>query len=307
VRIVSLLPSATEILHAIGLGSTQVGRSHECDDPPEVQALPVLTRPRCPSDGRGSSVDERIRWLLRNGLSVYHVDEERLMELRPDALVTQDQCAVCAVTPADLEHAVETFLDPPPTVITLRGVDLEGVWQDVTRVGEGLGASRRAHEVVASARARLGDFGRRAATSESRPTVALIEWLHPLMAAGNWIPELVDLAGGRAAFGWAGVHSPWLDPSDLVAADPDVVILIPCGYALERTMAEAEGFLRDRRFAALRAVRSGRLYAADGHAFFNRPGPRLVESTRILGEILHPDLFPPTMERGGWVRLAVDR
>jgi iron complex transport system substrate-binding protein len=137
--------------------------------------------------------------------------------------------------------------------------------------------------------------------------VALVEWLDPLMAAGNWMPELVDLAGGRAAFGRPGVHSPWLEPSELADGDPDVVVLIPCGYALERTVAEAEGFLDDHAFAALRAVKSGRLYAADGHAFFNRPGPRLVESVRILGEILHPDLFPATMEGQAWVRFATER
>ena len=301
-RIVSLLPSATEIVHAVGRGSDQVGRSHACDHPLGVRALPVCTHPRSDPAERGSTVDERIRWLIRHGLSVYQVDEALLGRLRPDVIVTQDQCAVCAVTPADLERAVCELLDPAPTLVTLEGMDLEGVWKDVRRVGRALEAPVAADEVVGVARARIRAIRARAEGS-ARPSVALLEWFQPLMAAGNWIPELIDVAGGDAVFGRSGEHSPWLDRTDLEAADPDVVVLVPCGYTLEETLVEAEDLLGQSWFGDLRAVRSGQLFAADGSAFFNRPGPRLVDSAEILGEILHPDAFPPSREGSSWVRL----
>jgi len=303
VRVVSLLPSATEIVHAVGMGAAQVGRSHACDHPPEVMELPVCTQPRCDSGGRGSTVDERIRWLVRNGLSVYQVDEDTLGALEPDVIVTQDQCAVCAATPADLAHAVRELLDPAPTVLTLEGKDLEGVWRDIRRVGRALGASAKATDVVATARDRVRTIEGRTATSTLRPRVVLIEWIEPLMAAGNWMPELIRLAGGDPMFGQPGVHSPWLDRTDIEAADPDIVVLIPCGYTLEETMAEADPLLWEPWFTRLRAVRAGQLFAADGRAFFNRPGPRLVESLEILVEILHPELLPPSEDGRAWVRL----
>lgn len=301
-RIVSLIPSATEIVCALGFEAQVVGRSHECDFPPAVRRLPAITAPKFDPDGTSYEIDERVKGILAEGLSVYRVDVEQLRALRPDVIVTQSQCEVCAVSLADVEAAVCDWVDSRPRIVALEPRALADIWLDIERVAETLGAPERGRALVAASRARMAAVSATVRAAEQRPSVACIEWIAPLMAAGNWMPELVELAGGVNRFGAAGEHSPWLEPEALVAADPDVIIVLPCGYDIERTRAELPALVREPWWADLRAVRAGRVYLADGNQYFNRPGPRIVESLEILAEMLHPEATRYGHEGRGWQR-----
>jgi|SRR5579885_1374638 iron complex transport system substrate-binding protein len=302
-RIVSLLPSATEIVCALGYRDELVGRSHECDFPPGVEKLPALTEPKFGVEGTSAEIDERVRAIVKDALSVYRVDAARLRELAPDVIVTQSQCEVCAVSQSDVEAAVAEWLGAKPGIVSLAPYALADVFDDMVRVADRLGDRRRGEEVVASLRSRIDAIAERASRPERRPSFACIEWIDPLMSAGNWMPEMVELAGGRNLFGRAGEHSPWMKMDALVAADPDVILVSPCGFPIERSRRELTAFGADPRWNNLRAVREAKVFIADGNQYFNRPGPRIVESLEILAEILHPELFRFGHEGSGWVRL----
>ncbi len=300
-RIVSLLPSATEIAVAVGMGDALVGRSHECDFPPFVGALPVLTSTKLEKGLTSRQIDDRVQEIVRQGLSVYAVDAARLRSLRPDVILTQAQCAVCAVTPGDLEEALADWIGTAPTLLSLAPDTLDDVWGDVRRVGDAVGAADAAEAAVGGLRDRLDELRASVASRTTRPTVAAIEWIDPLMAAGNWVPELIEAAGGTPLFAAAGQHSPWLEWDALVAADPDVIVLMPCGYQIPQTLGDLAPLTGRAGWQDLAAVRHGRVFAADGHHYFNRPGPRLVESARILADAI----ADAPGERGdGWLRLA---
>lgn len=298
-RIVSLLPSATEIVCAVGLGDALVGRSHECDFPPGVERLPALCEPKVPIHGESAEIDRAVRRLVADGLSVYRVDAEALRALAPDVIVTQTQCEVCAVSEADVVAATCDWAGSGVRIVSLAPARLDDVFADIERVGAALGVAARGTAVVASLRARLTELAAR--TRElTRPSVACIEWLDPLMAAGNWVPELVELGGGRNLFGSVGEHSPWLQWDAVRTADPEVIVAMPCGFDLARTRGGMAALERLPGWEALRAVRTGRVAIVDGHQYFNRPGPRLVESAEILAEILHPGVFDFGHRGKGW-------
>jgi iron complex transport system substrate-binding protein len=300
-RIISLIASATEIVCALGFEDQLVGRSHECDYPPAVRRLPVCTAPKFEVHGSSRAIDERVRGLVRDGLSVYRVDEALLRELEPDVIVTQSQCEVCAVSLRDVERAVCSWLGKCPAVVSLLPNALADVWEDIERVALALGDDPRGAELVLRLKERMADIAARA-TGLSRPAVGCIEWADPLMAAGNWVPELVGLAGGVNLFGQAGKHAPTLNWEEVVAGDPDVLVLMPCGYDLARTRQDVPVLAGRPGWAGLKAVRHGRVIVTDGNQFFNRPGPRLVESLEILAEVLHPERFAFGHEGTGWER-----
>jgi iron complex transport system substrate-binding protein len=301
-RIVSLIASATEIVHALGLGSAQVGRSHECDFPDEVRALPVCTTPSFPVDGNSADIDRRVKERLANALSVYEVFEDVLERLQPTHIVTQTQCRVCAVSLEDVERALAGSIASRPKLIALEPNALDDIWNDINRVASACGVASKGQEVVTTLREEMTRISTRARLARRRSRVACIEWHEPLMAAGNWVPELVELANAENLFGTAGIHSPWMNWDELVASDPDVIISMPCGFDLERTRQEMY-WLTDRPgWSELRSVTSGEVYLADGNQYLNRPGPRIVESIEILAEILHPDVFEPMLEGKGWER-----
>lgn len=306
-RIVSLLPSATEIVAALGFGDHLVGRSHECDFPPGVERLPICSSTKVPADGTSYEIDERVKKIVAEGLSVYRVDVDRLRELRPDFILTQTQCAVCAVTPRDLEQALCTWTGAQPAMVSLEPNNLADVWNDMRRVGDALGVPARAAELIGSLTKRLGAI-RADAEELRRPTVAAIEWLAPLMAGGNWMPELIEIAGGSCLFARAGEHSNWLEWASLINADPEVILLLPCGFKIAQTVRDLNLLKENPAWANLRAANEGRVYVIDGHHFFNRPGPRLVESAEIVAEILHPNLFRFGHRATGWIAISdVDR
>jgi iron complex transport system substrate-binding protein len=303
-RIISLLPSATEIVAALGFGDHLVGRSHECDFPPGVEKLPICSSTKVPADGTSSEIDERVKAIVAEGLSVYRVDVDRLRELRPDLILTQTQCAVCAVTPRDLEQALCTWTGAQPAMVSLEPNDLTDVWNDIRRVGESLGVQERAEKLIGSLTERLAAIRDQAREARSRPSVAAIEWLGPLMAGGNWMPELIEIAGGSALFAKAGEHSNWLEWATLIEADPEVLLLLPCGFKIAQTIRDLKVLTENPAWSSLRAVKEGRVYLIDGHHFFNRPGPRLVESAEIVAEILHPDRFGFGHRGTGWIAIG---
>ncbi len=301
-RVVSLIASSTEIVCALGGEGMLVGRSHECDYPPSVTRLPVCTAPKFDVSGSSREIDRNVKALLRDALSVYRVDAERLAELEPDVIVTQAQCEVCAVSLRDVERAVCSWLRACPKLVSLVPNALADVWDDVERVAEALGVPDRGAEVVAKLRSRVAAVAAKARTLPHGPAVACIEWIDPLMAAGNWVPELVELAGGVNLFGEAGKHAPWMTFEQLVTADPEVIVVLPCGFDIERSRRDFPVLTSRPEWRGLRAVRQGRVFLADGNQFFNRPGPRLVESLEILAELLHPEAFHFGHEGAGWQR-----
>ncbi|HUO05727.1 MAG TPA: cobalamin-binding protein [Candidatus Binataceae bacterium] len=302
-RIASLLPSATEIVCGLGFEEQLVGRSHECDFPLTVTSLPALTEPKFDPEGSSAEVDQRVKKIVANALSVYRVDAAKLRELHPDVIVTQSQCAVCAVSEPEVEAAVAQWIGAPPKIVSLSPNSLDDVLGDIERVARALGAAQRGVELAAQIRTRMSAIADKVRTAASRPSIAIIEWIDPMMAAGNWMPTLVEMAGGVNLFGKAGQHSPWMKFAELIAVDPDAIMISPCGFGLERTFREIPVLTRNPEWARLKAVRSGRVYAADGNQYFNRPGPRIAESLEILAEILHPEVFRFGHEGAGWRRV----
>ncbi len=299
-RIVSLIASATEIICALGFEEHLVGRSHECDYPESVRQLPPCTEPKFPIEGWSYEIDERVKAIVQEGLSVYRVHGERLRELCPDVIVTQSHCAVCAVSLRDVEEAVSAWLDRPVHIVSLEPNALADVWEDIRRVARALEVPERGEALIARLQQRMEAIAERARALSPRPTVAFIEWIEPLMTGGNWMPELIEMAGGVNLFGEAGQRSPVIRWEEIVALDPDVLVIAPCGFDIARTHQEMRLLVRRPEWPALKAVRTGRVILADGNQFFNRPGPRLVESLEILAEVLHPTAFHFGQEGRGW-------
>jgi iron complex transport system substrate-binding protein len=301
-RVVSLLPSATEIVCVLGCGSQLVGRSHECDFPAEVTSLPACTQPNFDASASSSEIERQVKALSQKNPSLYRLDTALLKELRPDLIITQGQCEVCAVSLAEVELAVSRW-SAPPQIVSLAPLRLADVWNDIRAVARALGIAEHGKQVQAKLKTRCVDIIEKAVAVKHRPSVACLEWLDPLMAAGNWMPDLVQLAGGEDLLGEPGKHSPWLEWEALIQRDPDVIVVLPCGFDLKRTRAELPTLGDRPAWPQLRAVKSARVFLADGSQFFNRPGPRLVESLEILAEILHPELFRFGHQGTGWERL----
>lgn len=302
-RVVSLIASATEIVTALGARDLLVARSHECDFPADVASLPAITAPKLDIGKPSGDIDRQVKALLEQALSVYRVDAERLRALAPDIVITQTQCEVCAVSQSDVEAALADWTGTRPRIVALAPNGLEDVLGDIERVAVALGVPERGTAMTVRMRARIDAIAERAATLRARPRVAAIEWIEPLMAAGNWVPEMIAIAGGTNLFGESGKHSPWMEWRDLVAADPDIILVLPCGFDIARSMREMPALTARPEWPRLRAVESGSVFVVDGNQYFNRPGPRLVESLEILAELLHPDAFPARHTGTGWIRL----
>ncbi|HXI94353.1 MAG TPA: cobalamin-binding protein [Blastocatellia bacterium] len=301
-RIVSLIASATEIVSALGFEDQLVGRSHECDYPPSVKLLPQLTSPKFKVEGSSLEIDQRVKSIVEQALSVYRVDARMLEELAPTHIITQSQCEVCAVSLKDVEQAVCELTSSKPVIVSLEPNSLDDVWADILRVGAALGADARAEQLTDELQSRMDDIVQRTHWLDSNPGVAYIEWIDPLMAGGNWMPELVEMAGGVNLFGEAGKHSPWMTWEELVTKDPDIIFVSPCGFDIQRTLQEMHLLGSKAEWKSLRAVAAGRVVVADGNQYFNRPGPRLAESLEILSEIIHPNVFHFGHEGEGWVK-----
>ena len=310
-RILSLLASATEIVAELGCLADLVGRSHECDYPPQVTALPVVSTVQIALDVSSAEIDAQVKEVARQrvmpenpalkALSVYTIDVEKVRALRPDVILTQTQCEVCAVSERDVVQAIDQLTGLRPRVVSLAPYRLQDVWEDVMRVGRALDREVQARRLVQGYQQRLATLKVKTEAWQPRPTVAMLEWLDPLMAAGNWVPELVADAGGQAVFGEIGQHSPWLTWQALREADPDVIMLSPCGYDLKRTLQDVPLLQAHQEWNELQAVRSGRVYAIDGNAYLNRSGPRLVESAEILAHLLWSERVALDVDKNAWI------
>jgi iron complex transport system substrate-binding protein len=302
-RIVSLLPACTEIVCALGAASRLVGRSHECDYPPEVSALPVCTAPKLESTASSGEIDRQVKALLQEAVSIYRIDTGKLAELRPDIILTQAQCEVCAVSLPEVEQAVCQWVGRHIQIVSLSPKRLADIWEDIRRVADALDLGEPGREFLRSLKNRVVGIIEKTCVMKNRPSVACIEWIEPLMAAGNWVPELVDLAGGTNVAGEAGKHSPWMKWEELRQHDPEIIVVMHCGFDIARTRSEMAALSKQPDWPKLRAVKSNRVFLADGNQYFNRPGPRIVESVEILAEIIHPDRFNFGHRGKGWERL----
>ena len=305
-RIVSLIASATEIVCGLGFEDQLVGRSHECDHPPSVARLPVCSSSKVEVGAAGRTIDDQVRATVAEGLSVYRVDAGILDRLAPTVVVTQTQCEVCAVSLKDVEAAVCELVGSRPRIVALEPMSLPDIWSDIRAVASALGAPERGEALVDRLAAGLDTVQARAAAAGTRPSVGCIEWIDPLMAAGNWVPELVERAGGVDVLGRAGEHSGGLSIAALAAADPDVIAVMPCGWDIERASREMPPLAAHPVWPRLSAVRNGRVFMTDGNQYFNRPGPRVVESAEILADILHPEHCDFGHRGRGWTRWTGD-
>lgn len=292
--IVSLLSSATEILHLLGLTSRVAAVSHECDWPPGIADRPRATRSRINSARPSGAIDAQVQEALAAGEPLYEIDEALLRALRPELIVTQAQCDVCAVRLADVELAVADSEALSATqIVALAPQRLEHVLEDVQRVADAAGVSDRGHEVAKTLKLRLNAVRELWQAASREPvTTACIEWTDPLMLAANWVPDLIEAAGGRHPLTRAGRHSTFHDWGEIRRLDPEALLIMPCGLDAERAVVEAEPLRSWPGWEELRAVQTGRVWAVDGNAYFNRSGPRLIESVEILAGLLHPGLFP---------------
>lgn len=290
-RIASLVPSATEMLFALGLGESVVGVTHECDYPPAASELPQLTATVLPPGLSAGEIDAKVKEVVGEGRALYTLDEERLGELEPDLIVTQAVCEVCAVSYDDVVE-VAGRLPSRPRVLQQDPSTLGEVLDDVTRLGEAAGIAERAAEVRRSLEGRL-EAVRAAVESEPRPRVLALEWLDPPFLGGHWIPEMIELAGGRSVAGSPGQKSQQVAWEDLRGLDPDVVVSMPCGWYLDDSRGQA--LAHGERLEALGARQ---IFAVDAASTFSRPGPRLVDGVELLGHLLHPELVEPPAEIG---------
>ena len=304
-KIISLLPAATEIVCALGLEENLIGRSHECDFPPSVKQLPICSDANIPDNLSSAAIDTKVKELLADALSVYTVNRELIKQLSPDVVITQAQCEVCAVSLKEVEEALEDYLDKDSTIISLQPDSLDAILNNIREIAAVLDVAGRGEQLIEDLQERVDIIRHKLKFMENKPTVACIEWLEPMMVSGNWVPELVSIAGGVPVLAENGKHSPYVKWEEILRQDPEVIVIMPCGFSIERSMKEVDLLLQLPGFAELKAVKNDRLYIADGNQYFNRPGPRIVDSIEILAEIIHPKQFIFGYEGDGWIKFSV--
>jgi len=299
-KVLSLLSSATEVVYALGCEDQLVGRSHECDYPPAVMTLPICTKPKFNVDGSSIEVDEKVKSILQNALSVYYINEDLLKELKPDIILTQSQCEVCAVSEKDVKSVVKNITGINPDIISVEPNSVKDIFKDIKIIAEALNVVDKGADLIDFMKNRIRTL-KKSYDVKSELTVAAIEWIDPLMAAGNWVPELIEMAGGINLFGEAGKHSPWMEYKDLIEKDPDNIIIMPCGYNIQKSIIEIDSLIKQKGWKEINAVQNDKVYITDGNQYFNRPGPRIIESLEILIEIFHNDKTDFKHIDSGWI------
>ena len=299
-RVLSLLSSTTEVVYALGCEDQLVGRSHECDYPPEVMTLPICTKPKFNVDGSSIEVDGQVKSILQNALSVYYINEDLLKELKPDIILTQSQCEVCAVSEKDVKGVVKNITGINPDIISVEPNSVKDIFKDIKIIAEALNVVDKGADLIEFMKYRILTL-KKSYDDKSELTVAAIEWIDPLMAAGNWVPELIEIAGGVNLFGEAGKHSPWMEYKDLIEKDPHTIIIMPCGYNIQKSIIEIDSLIKQKDWKEINAVQNDKVYITDGNQFFNRPGPRIIESLEILIEIFHNDKTDFKHIDSGWI------
>lgn len=305
-RIVSLLPSATEILFALGLDREVVGVSHECDFPPQARTKPVVIHSRLPHDAAPAEIDRLVSEYVARGESLYAVDAQKLEELHPDLIVTQDLCHVCAASPDDLATALTRF-DRRPAVLSLNPKDLGDVWRDILQVGEATGRSPEAEKLVDQIGQRQGALERQLDSSGRRPRVAFLEWLEPIYVGGHWVPEMIHCAGGEDVLGSVGKASFRIPLQEVVEAEPEMLLISPCGYTAKRARREYESLKLPGQWNAMPAVRHNQVYALEANSYFSRPGPRLATGMEILAKVVQPSVMVSAEAESAILRIPSSR
>jgi len=288
---------------SLGLQDRLVARSHECNFPESVRALPTVTAPKYsvePGETSGD-IQNKISYLLRKALSIYEVDAKQLSELRPDIILTQNHCEVCAVSESDLDQSVRQALGADTEIISTSPTNLDSILSSFQQISDYLGVQERGRDLVREIQTRFDEIEKRTEKQKS-PTVVSIEWIDPLMTGGNWMPELIKTAGGINQLSAAGEHSEWIEWEAIQQADPDILLVVPCGYSIPQTLREMHTLENKNGWYDLKAVRNNAIYILDGDHYFNRPGPRLKESAEILARIFHPSLFKNGENSSGWVQ-----
>ena len=296
-RVVSLLASGTEIVCALGSGESLVGRSHECDNPAWVKSLPPCSEPAFDVCVSSREIDAEVNRRLRSGEPLYRIHTDLIEALAPDLIITQEHCEVCAVTPEDVERS--GYQTRAASVLALTAGSLEGIFEGILRIAEALGKENCGRELVCLERRRLEAVGAKVAGRET-PSVVMLEWMEPLFAMGNWGPELVQIANGDLLLGKPGEHSSAIAFDRLLEADPEFIIVAPCGFGLERTLAERHVLENHPLWNSLGAVRSGKVAFADGNLFFNRSGMTISQTAGIIAEILHGEIFEVPTQGAHW-------
>jgi len=301
-KIVTLIPSASEIVSFLGEESSIVGRSHECDFPKALTNIVSLTSPKLDVGGSSKEIHDQIEKILSNSLSVYKVDIEKLKYLNPDYVITQAQCEVCAVSLSDVEKIISKYLSKNTKIISLQPNTILEVFDDIKRVASGLNLDqKKSEDLIFILKKRLEEI-KKNNLNQKNPEVACIEWIDPLMAAGNWIPEMIEISGAKDVFGKKGQNSHWITFDDLIKKNPEIIIFIPCGFDIAKTKKEVEIFLSKKsEWRSLKAYQNKKIFIGDGNQYFNRPGPRLIESIEILCEIFHPKKFQFKHQQSGWI------
>jgi iron complex transport system substrate-binding protein len=301
-RICSLLPSATEILYALGLGDSVVGVTHECDFPPEAAKKPALIRPRVDPHAAPGEIDRQVIEIVARGESIYAVDAELLRSLEPDLIVTQDLCHVCAASPDDLATAL-TRLPKKPRVLSLTPHSLADVWNDIRKVGDATQRRREAQALAITLEQKVGTIEAKVAHAKTRPRVLCLEWLDPFYVGGHWVPEMVAKAGGEDVLGRAGEPSFRVNGDQIAASGAEIIVVMPCGFNVKRAVAEYATAKFTDGYLNLPAVRERRVFGVDANSYFSRPGPRLADGVALLAHLFHPDLFPTAPQENSFQRL----
>jgi len=290
-RIVSFLPSATEMACALGLGNQLVGITHECDYPPEVEGKPVVVRNILPIEKMSQpEIDAAVTQRIRDGLSLYQVDEKLLQELAPDIILTQDLCQVCAPSGNEVTQAL-SLLPKKPQILWLTAKSLDEIFDNLRELGQATGRLREAEELIAAGRERLEKIASVTRNLSQRPRVFCMEWLDPVYCSGHWVPEMVGIAGGKDALARKGADSVRIPWNDVLEWAPEVLIITPCGFNLDRVIEQTPQLFNYPEWAELPAVRANRVYAVDANSYFARPGPRVVDGTELMAHLIHPELF----------------
>ena len=304
-RIVSLLPAATEILCALGLEHQLVGRSHECDYPASITNLPVCSSAKFLPGSDSAEIDRQVKEILSESLSIYTIDRDLIKSLSPDVIITQAQCEVCAVSLKDVELALSDLLDKECQIISLQPNGLDDVYRDIRMIADQLGAEKAGEDFLELSEERINIIRHKLKFITEKPKVACIEWLSPLMIAGNWTPEIIEIGGGIPVLTESGKHSSYIDFQDILNADPDIIVIMPCGFSIQRTLQEIGMLLDLTGWSDLKAVKDQRIYIADGNQYFNRSGPRITDSIEIMAEVINPKQFIFGYEGNGWVHFNV--
>jgi iron complex transport system substrate-binding protein len=296
--IATLLPSATEIVCVLGLEKNLVGISHECDYPFSVKGLPSLTSSSIGKHANSEDIHQSVEWLLKNSLSVYDLDLELLKSLKPDYLITQDLCDVCAVSFGQVTDACNRVLNPSTKIISLRPKNLQDIWEDIRIVAKELEVIPAYDEFKADVDQRIDYISKKISASNlTKRSVLTIEWYGPVMIGGLWVPEMIEIAGGRYLLAASGEKALTVTRENLSSINPDVVIVKPCGFKLEQALQELGTLKRNVPFESWKACQNKNIFIVDGNAYFNRPGPRIMDSLEILSYCLHPDTFPDFFEK----------